>query len=386
MITINQKFKSEQEYTFSISQVPEISTDTAYIYSIQDTNNNLTARKINNTVFGLTYSGSSETFTSNIQLVINGVSGYDNGLTVNFTVNGTLAKEPVRIYNTSNYTVSVDIYRNSSSAPTLDIYYCVGSREGSYTHYTNSTDSGYNPIKSISVGPNQSVWIYSDTMTRWSNSNYEYDYIRIGTPNYSGVKLELSGNIMSLVTGNDFQFAKLFQNFQTLSSVSNNFLPATTLTTACYRYMFNGCSSLTTAPNLPATTLAYNCYADMFRSCTALTTAPTILPATTLAEGCYSNMFYICRALTTAPELPATTLVSNCYYHMLYGCSSLNYIKALFTTTPSDSYTNLWVNGVASTGTFVKNHNATWDVTGTNAIPSGWTVITDTYNDDNGME
>jgi hypothetical protein len=59
---------------------------------------------------------------------------------------------------------------------------------------------------------------------------------------------------------------------------------------------------------------------------------------------------------------------------MFYGCTSLNYIKALFTTTPSDSYTQNWVNGVASSGTFVKNSNATWNVTGVDGIPTGWTV------------
>ena len=48
----------------------------------------------------------------------------------------------------------------------------------------------------------------------------------------------------------------------------------------------------------------------------------------------------------------------------------------MFTTTPSSTYTQNWVSGVASTGTFVKNSAATWDVTGTSGIPSGWTVET----------
>ena len=87
-------------------------------------------------------------------------------------------------------------------------------------------------------------------------------------------------------------------------------------------------------------------------------------------------MFSGCSSLTTAPELSATTLVNNCYRYMFNGCSKLNYIKALFTTTPSSSYTSNWVSGVASSGTFVKNKNATWNVTGTSGIPSGWTVQT----------
>jgi len=63
---------------------------------------------------------------------------------------------------------------------------------------------------------------------------------------------------------------------------------------------------------------------------------------------------------------------------MFNGCSNLNYIKAMFTTDPGPRgiyiYTTMWVYGVASSGTFVKNSAATWNVTGANGIPSGWTV------------
>ena len=79
--------------------------------------------------------------------------------------------------------------------------------------------------------------------------------------------------------------------------------------------------------------------------------------------------------LITAPELPALTLVNNCYSRMFYG-ADVNYVKAAFLTTPSTSYTNNWLNSVALTGTFVKNVDATWDVSGNNGIPSGWTVQT----------
>jgi len=67
-------------------------------------------------------------------------------------------------------------------------------------------------------------------------------------------------------------------------------------------------------------------------------------------------------------------LTSYCYQGMFGDCTSLNYIKAMFTTTPSTTYTRDWVNGVASSGTFVKNSAATWNVSGVNGIPNGWTV------------
>ena len=152
-------------------------------------------------------------------------------------------------------------------------------------------------------------------------------------------------------------------------------LPATTLAQYCYSYMFQNCISLTAAPKLPATTLTINCYSSMFQGCTSLTMAPE-LPAMTLANNCYSNMFYGCTSLITAPELPATTLITSCYFYMFYGCSNLNYIKALFKTTPSTTYTNSWVKGVSSTGTFVKNSEAQWDVIDIYGVPTGWTVQT----------
>ena len=139
--------------------------------------------------------------------------------------------------------------------------------------------------------------------------------------------------------------------------------------------MFEGCTSLTTAPELPATELAAYCYLSMFRDCTSLVNAP-VLPATTLKNRCYGEMFRGCTSLVNAPVLPATTLGAYCYVSMFRDCSNLSYIKAMFTTTPNDTYTGNWVSGVSSTGTFVKNSAATWDVTGVNGIPTGWTVET----------
>ena len=163
-------------------------------------------------------------------------------------------------------------------------------------------------------------------------------------------------------------------------------LPATTLDTYCYESMFEGCTALTTAPSLPATTLAAFCYFFMFYECTALTTAPTILPATTLTRSCYESMFEGCTALTTAPELPATELVHGCYWAMFSECSSLNTVRAAFVDNEEyydeeDWYDDVhdtedWLSGVAVSGTFYKNSAATWNVTGSSGVPSGWTVIT----------
>ena len=152
------------------------------------------------------------------------------------------------------------------------------------------------------------------------------------------------------------------------------YLPATTLAEGCYQEMFQGCTSLTTAPALPARTLATSCYYYMFGNCTSLTAAPA-LSATTLVNSCYGFMFAGCTSLTTAPELPATTLATWCYYGMFSNCTSLNYIKCLATDISAFYCTSSWVSGVAPTGTFVKAASMETWTNGKDGIPEGWTVV-----------
>ena len=195
-------------------------------------------------------------------------------------------------------------------------------------------------------------------------------------------KFSIKGNIMSIIDSTNFTtattlieqyaFNSLFYDTMVVSA-KNLVLPATTLANYCYISMFADCTSLVTAPKLPATTLSDGCYANMFRGCTSLVTAPK-LPATTLAISCYRNMFGKCTSLVTAPELPATTLVNSCYDFMFNDCSSLNHIKCLATNISANYCTSMWVNGVSSTGTFVKNASMSSWTTGYNGIPSGWTV------------
>ena len=163
------------------------------------------------------------------------------------------------------------------------------------------------------------------------------------------------GNIMSLLYGDDFvgkaylkeylTFGYLFFNTNVVSA-NNLILPPTTLTNECYVGMFEGCTRITTAPELLATTLAENCYQSMFNGCTSL---------------------------TEAPELLATTLAYNCYYGMFAGCISLNYIKMLAIDVESDDFLTEWVNNVGNTGTFVKKKGVHMPI-GDSGIPKGWTV------------
>ena len=85
-------------------------------------------------------------------------------------------------------------------------------------------------------------------------------------------------------------------------------------------------------------------------------------------------MFNGCTSLTEAPELPATTLAQGCYQAMFYNCTNLNYVKCLATDISATNCTNNWLVGVSSTGTFVKDANmASWR-TGGSGIPNGWEI------------
>ena len=265
-------------------------------------------------------------------------------------------------------------------------------------------------------GTNWTTWDYSDitipsgstVYVKGNNSNgFSTSSATTKIFTTSGT-VEANGNIMSLLYGDNFEeqltipssycFYYLFRNctittspqlpattmkswcyagmFEGCTGITTPpTLPATTTIEHCYRSMFNGCSNLTSAPELPATRLTERCYYGMFAGCTSLTSSPQ-LPATTLATTCYANMFRGCTSLRTAPTLPAKTLVSQCYNDMFTNCSNLNYIKAMFTTTPSTSYTSNWVQGVASSGTYVKNSSASYTTRGTSAIPTGWTIQT----------
>ena len=157
------------------------------------------------------------------------------------------------------------------------------------------------------------------------------------------------------------------------SMLSSNLSDVTTLNgyASAFSRLFEGCISLTQAPQLPATTLAPNCYYMMFDGCTSLTQAPQ-LPATTLADYCYSNMFNGCTSLTQAPALPAKDLAASCYDYMFWGCSKLNEVRIAATTTATYALFK-WLLNVSATGDFYCDPNATiFPIDSPSGIPKGW--------------
>ena len=165
-------------------------------------------------------------------------------------------------------------------------------------------------------------------------------------------------------------YFSMFKSCKSLTQAPE--LPATTLAQGCYAEMFNGCTSLVQAPELPAKTLAPSCYSGMFSGCTSLTQAPE-LPATTLVQYCYSNMFQDCTSLAQAPSLPATALADFCYSEMFKSCRSLKEVRIAATTYATNALSQ-WLYGVAATGDFYCDPNATiFTIDSAYGIPKGWT-------------
>lgn len=171
----------------------------------------------------------------------------------------------------------------------------------------------------------------------------------------SSGEFNIEGNIMSLVYGDAFvdkyslyetrTFTGIFM-YAKVVDASNLILPATTLTSYCYRAMFAGCSQLETPPKLPATELAIECYSNMFES----------------------------TAITASPVLPASTLVDRCYFAMFVSCFYINRVDCYAEDISATNCTYAWLSNAPNSGVFVKSASMSSWPSGTSGIPSGWTV------------
>ena len=211
----------------------------------------------------------------------------------------------------------------------------------------------------LTIPDGATVYLRGNNPTGFSKTTQQYSSFSFGgTGNVYG-----GGNVMSLIGYDDLD------NLLTIPQSSDG----------CFRMLFYYPGNLITPPELPATTLAVRCYYSMFQGCSRMTTAPSVLPAKRLEFACYNSMFINCK-FATAPHIMAERFLNtslSCVL-MFYGCTNLNYIKADFLDLFNNNNFNNWVVNVQSSGTFVKNADATWENTfATDAIPTGWTVITE---------
>ena len=266
-------------------------------------------------------------------------------------------------YDGMDYTITINQTANDTDEP--DYFYIESLGDGNTVSVINKRSYYmFEPTPTLEYSTDKNTW---DTITfDWTNGEHttelpialntgEKMYFRNDTRKFSenynyisfssSVSSNVGGDIRTLsnyldvdneTTVQKYMFSDLFKDNKYIVDASNLRLPYTTLASRCYQGMFQGCTSLTTAPALPATTLVEYCYQNMFRDCGSLVNVPE-LPATTLASSCYSSMFQNCGSLVNAPELPATTLAVSCYDGMFFDCTSLTSAPALPATTLADS-------------------------------------------------
>ena len=208
----------------------------------------------------------------------------------------------------------------------------------------------------------------TDGTVKWQNVKGDIEYSKNGGSTWTA----FNGATVSATTGDEIWF----KGSLTGGCGADTETSSSKFYTSGYFFASGNIQSLCGFYN----TLQVYHFSYLFSKCSFLNIDENnklLLPATTLADSCYESMFKGCASLTTAPKLPAATLATYCYSYMFQGCASLNYIKAMFTTTPSTSYMSNWVNGVASSGTFVKNSAATWtSECGVSTYPCNWAVET----------
>ena len=237
---------------------------------------------------------------------------------------GNKLKTSPNVFNPDNY-LTIEALEDGlyASLSDNDCEYCINDSNVWITlpagTNTQTINSGNTLLFRGRLSPTYSIGIGTFTVNK--NFNLKGNCMSMLYYDYAGY-----ASVLNL----SYAFRSLFENCTTLKNVYSNFLPATSITSYVYEYMFRGCTSLITPPSLPATTLGSSCYYAMFYNCTSLEEPPS-LPATTLAYKCYNRMFYNCTSLTNAPSLPATTFALGCYGAMVGGtnllpdCTNINF-------------------------------------------------------------
>lgn len=228
--------------------------------------------------------------------------------------------------------------------------------------YLTFTSTGTTAISLANAGGNAPQLYYSRDKDKWVRWDYTELTVSTSEPLYlcgdnpSGLNVSETQYSRFVTSGSSYSIAgsimHLLNKDQSLTIIPNSY---------CFYSLFSGSDNLTIAPELPATTLTASCYRQLFMDCTGI---------------------------QSAPELPAKTLAASCYQQMFSGCSSLNYVQCLVTNIGASNCVSNWLQGVASTGTFVKDARMNAWPGGASGIPAGWTVENGNvpYNDDGNEE
>ena len=138
----------------------------------------------------------------------------------------------------------------------------------------------YNAKEQFTLAAGESI-CFQGSRTNYKNAKAEGGNTYgapASTPIFEATKkCYIAGNIMTLLADRENLVDEAFDGafskdgaYNTWTDIDPNdplLLPATTLTTRCYKGMFRKCTALQYAPDLPAETPATECYSGMFRDC-----------------------------------------------------------------------------------------------------------------------
>lgn len=216
-----------------------------------------------------------------------------------------------------------------------------------------------------------------------------YGIGKIGNKEINGPKYKVSGDIMSMIFGDDaalnYSLAGYTRCFQGLLQARNLLdagdliLKATELAPYCYNMLLYGCNWNTRLPKeLPAPTLVSNCY-RYFTNGGPYTEIP-IIKAETTATYSLNGTFASSDKIKSADLSFIKTITGGSALLVTFkDCKSLSFIKIGWTSWNTSLSSN-WVSNVSPTGTFVIPDNAEFDpesIRGVNGIPEGWDVYTE---------
>lgn len=218
-----------------------------------------------------------------------------------------------------------------------------------------------------------------------------YGIGRISNDEAYGPKYKVSGDIMSMIFGDDAAlnyslagYTRCFSSLlysRNLVDAGDLILKATELAPYCYNQLLYGCNNNTRLPKeLPAEIIVDSCY-RYFSNGGYYTEIPVVKAKSATAYGMYgfvSSSKYITTAdLSNIKEISGNRPLDAAFKN----CSGLNFIKIGWKKWENPSgLSSSWVDSVASSGTFVIPDNAEFDpesIRGVNGIPEGWDVYTE---------
>lgn len=250
--------------------------------------------------------------------------------------------------NTATWNIRIPTQVNATMLPSISFSFDNGA---TWTTHENDSSKTENMTIAINITAGGSVLLKANATRLGTSSTATENTRMFGASTNNGATWTISGNILSLVYGDnfvgktslpsgttsyDYWFAYLFSynnasmHYQ-ITDASNLILPLMNVPNYGYYSMFMNCRGLVAGPSLSTvTSLGSDCFYGMFYNCYSLATAPELPSVTSMNSGSYRFMFQNCTLLTETPTLDfsnCTTFYGYACYCMFSGCTSLTKIN-----------------------------------------------------------